>query len=198
MQLKTLEIRIKIYELDPVKFLSAPGLGLQAALKKTKVKLDLLTGISMLLMVEKGIRGGICHSIYRYAKANNKYMKNYDKNKESSYLQYWDVNIFYGWAMSQKFPVNNFEWIKDASQINKDFIKHSNEESDEGYSLEVDVQYLEKLHELHDDLPFLPERMKIEKIEELVANLHHKNEYVMHIRNLKQALNHGLVLKKVH
>ena len=72
---------LKIYELDPAKFLSAPGLAWQAALKKTKVKLDLLTDIDMLLMVEKGIRGGICHSIYRYAKANNKYMKNYDKNK---------------------------------------------------------------------------------------------------------------------
>ena len=77
---------LKIYELDPAKFLSAPGLAWQAALKKTKVKLDLLTDIDMLLMVEKGIRGGICHSIYRYAKANNKYMKNYDKNKKSSYL----------------------------------------------------------------------------------------------------------------
>ena len=77
---------LKIYELDPAKFLSAPGLAWQAALKKTKVKLDLLTNIHMLLMVEKGIRGGICHSIYRYAKANNKYMKNYDKNKKSSYL----------------------------------------------------------------------------------------------------------------
>ena len=105
----------------------------------------------MLLMVEKGIRGGICHSIYRYAKANNKYMKDYDKNKESSYLQYWDVNNLYGWAMSQKLPVNNFEWIKDTSQFNEDFIKNYNEESDEGYFLEVDVQYLEKLFELHND-----------------------------------------------
>ena len=84
----------------------------------------------MLLMVEKGIRGGICHSIYRYAKANNKYMKDYDKNKESSYLQYWDVNNLYGWAMLQKLPVNNFEWIKDTSQFNEDFIKNYNEEND--------------------------------------------------------------------
>ena len=99
-------------------------------------------------MVEKGIRRGICHSIYRYAKANNKYMKDYDKNNESSYLQYWDVNNLYGWAMSQKLPVNNFEWIKDISQLNEDFIKNYNEESDEGYFLEVDVQHLEKLHEL--------------------------------------------------
>ena len=90
---------INISELDPAK---APGVAWQAALKKTKVKLDLLTDIDILLMVEKGIRGGICHSIYRYAKANNKYMK-HDKNKDWSYLQYWDVNNSYGWAMSQSF-----------------------------------------------------------------------------------------------
>ena len=87
----------------------------------------------MLLMVRKSIRGGICHSIYRYAKANNKYMKYYDKNKEWSYLQYWDVNNLYGWPMSQKLPVNTFEWIKDTSQFNEDFIKNYSEESDEGY-----------------------------------------------------------------
>ena len=104
----------------------------------------------------------------------------------------------YVWAMLQKLPVNNFEWIKDTSQFNEDFIKNYNEESDEGYFLEVDVQYLEKLHELHNDLPFLAERMKIEKVENLVANLHDKVEYVIHIRNLKQALNQGLVFKKVH
>ena len=112
----------------------------------------------MLLMLEKGIRGGICHSIYQYVKANNKYMKDFDKNKESSYIQYWDVNNLYGWAMSQKLPVNNFEWIKDTSQFNEDFIKNYNEESDEEYFLKVDVQYLEKLYELHNDLPFSPER----------------------------------------
>ena len=120
----------------------------------------------MLLMVEKGIRGGICHSIYQYAKANNKYMKDYDKNKESSYIQYWDVNNLYGWAMLQKLPVNNFEWIKDTSQFNEDFIKNYNEESDEGYFLEVDVQYLEKLHELHN---VLREGMKIEKVKKLMS-----------------------------
>ena len=81
---------INIHELDPAKFLSTPGLAWQAASKKTKVKLDLLRDIDMLLMVEKGIRRGICHCIYRYVKVNNKYMKDYDKNKESSYLQYWD------------------------------------------------------------------------------------------------------------
>ena len=95
----------------------------------------------MLLMVEKGIRGGICHSIYRYAKANNKYMKDYDKNKESSYLQYCDVNNSYGLAMSQKVPANNFDWIKDTSQFNEYFIKNYCEESHKWYFLKVHVQW---------------------------------------------------------
>ena len=111
-------------------------------------------------------------------------------------LQYWDVNNLYGWAMSQKLPANKFDWIKDTSQFNEDFIKNYNEESDEGYLLEVDVQYHEKLHELHNDLPFLQKRMKIVKVEKLVANLHDKTEYGKHKRNLKQALNHELVFKK--
>ena len=125
----------------------------------------------MLLVVGKGIRGGIFHSIYRYAKANNKYTKDYDKNKELSYIQYWYVNNLYGWAMSQKLPVDNFEWKKDTSQFNEDFIKNYNEEIDEGYFLEVYDQYLLKLHEFHNDLPFLP-----------VANIHHKTKYVIHIK----------------
>ena len=100
--------------------------------------------------------------------------------------------------MSQKLPVIKFERNEDTSKFNKDFIKKYNEESDEGYFLGVDVQYPEKLRELHNDLPFLPERMKIEKVEKLVTNLHDKAEYIIHIRNLKQALNHGLILKKVN
>ena len=98
---------IKVYELDPA-HLSAPGLAWQACIKKTEVKLELLTDADMLLMVEKGIRGGICHAIYRYGKANNKYMKNYNKDKEESFLQYLDDNL-YGWAMSQKLPLGGFK-----------------------------------------------------------------------------------------
>ena len=108
-------ISLKTYGLDPPHFLSAPELAWQAALKKTKVKLGLSADINMVLMVENGVRWGICHSICRYAKANNKYMKDYDKNKELPCLQYWDVNNFYGWAMLQKLPENNFDWIEDIS-----------------------------------------------------------------------------------
>ena len=190
------KICLKVCHLDPVKIFSAPWLALQASFKKTEVKLELLTHIDMLLMVEKEIIGGICHAIHQYAKAIKKYIKDSDKNKESSYLRYWDVINLYSLTMSQKFPLNKFEWIEDTSQFNEDLVKNPNEKSDEWCFFEVDVQYPEKLHELDNDLPFLPERMKIEKVEKLVTNLHDKTEYVIHMRNLKQELNHGLILKK--
>ena len=100
MYLKILETCIKLYELDPAHFLTAPGLAWQTSLKKTGVERELLTDANMFLMVEEGIRGGMCHAVHRYAKANNKYMKNYDEEKESSYIQYLDANNLYGWAMS--------------------------------------------------------------------------------------------------
>ena len=149
-------------------------------------------------MVEEGIRGGICYSIHRHAKANNKYMKNYDKNKESSYIQYLDANNLYGWAISQKLPKDNFKWVEGTSKINEEFIKNYNENSYKGYILEVDVKYTKKLHDLHSDLPFLPRRMKIDKCKKLVCNLQNKKKYVVHIKSLKQALNHELKLRKIH
>ena len=113
---------LEVYELDPAHFLSLRGLAWQACLKKTNIELELLTDYDMLLMVEEGIRGVISHSIHRYTKANNIYMENYDKNKESSYIQYLDANNLYGWAMSQKLSVNNFKWVEDVSRINEEFI----------------------------------------------------------------------------
>ena len=110
---------IEIYELDPTHFFSAPELAWQACLKKTKVELELLTDIDMLLLVEKVTRGGICQAIHRYAKANNKYMKNYEKNIKSLYLMYLDANNLYGWAMSQKLQVNGFRWAKNLSKLMK-------------------------------------------------------------------------------
>ena len=133
---------LTIYELDPARFFSAPGLKWQAALKTAKGKLGLLTDIDMLLIVEIGIRRGICHSVCIYTKSDNKYMKDYDKNRESSYLKYWDVNNLYGWTMSQKLPVNKFEWTEDTSQFNEDFVKNYNEKSDKGCFLEVAFQYI--------------------------------------------------------
>ena len=140
---------LQVYELEPAHFLSLPGLTWQACLKKTNIKLESLTDYDMLLMVEEGIRGGICHSIHRHAKANNKYMKNYDKNEESSYIQYLDANNLYSRAMSQKLPVNGFKWVNN--EINEEFIKNYDENSDKGYILKVDVKYPRKLHDLQSD-----------------------------------------------
>ena len=100
--------------------------------------------------------------------------------------------------MSQKLPVNGFKWINDVTKKDEEFIKNYNEDNGKGYALEVDVKYPKKLHDLHSDLPFLPERMEIGKCTKLVCNLHNKKKYVVHIRSLKQALNHGLKLKTVH
>ena len=116
---------IEIYTLDSAHFLPAPGLAWQTYLKMTKVELELLTDIDMLLMVEKGSRGGICQAIHRYAKANNKYMKKYDEDIISSYLIYLDANNLYGWAMSQKLPVNGLKWVEKPrlSRLKEIFIK---------------------------------------------------------------------------
>ena len=125
-------------------------------------------------MVKEGIRGGICHTIHRPEKANNKYMKNYNQNKESSYIQYLDANNLYGWAMSQKLPVNGFKWINDVSETDEKLLKNYDENSHKGYIFEADVKYPRKLHDLHGDLPISPKRIKIDKCEKLMSNLRSK------------------------
>ena len=147
---------LDIYELDPAYFVSAPGLAWQACFKKTGVKLELLTDYDMILMIEKIIRGGICQATHRYAKANKKCMKNYDKNIESSYIQYLDANNLYGWAMSSNLSVNGFKWVKQnkLSNFNKGFIKNYDENGNIGYFLEVDIDCPKELFNLHKDLPF--------------------------------------------
>ena len=154
----------------------------------------------MLLMFEEGIRGGMCQAPHRYVKANNKYMNNHDKINESSYLEYLDANNLYGWALSQKLPVRNFKWIDkdDISKFNEVFIKNNDENSDKGYILEVDGKYPEKMRMLHSDLAFLPERMKINKCTKLTCTIRNKENYIIHIRALKQATNHGLESTKEH
>ena len=136
-------------------------------------------------MIEDGIRGGICHAIQRYAKANNKYMRDYDKNKESSYIQYLDANNLYGKAMTEKLPVRGFRWMTDISRMDEEFVRSYDKNDIKGYILEVDVDYP---NELQNKLIY----------KKLVCNLQDKKNYVVHINVLKQALDHGLKLRKVH
>ena len=166
--------------------------------EKKNVELELITDYEMLLMSEDGIRGGICHAIQRYAKANNKYMNDYKKNKEYSYMQYLDANNLYGMAMSEKLPIKGFKWIVDISGIDENFIKSYNKNSEKGYVLKVDVDYPRELQNVHCDLPFLPEKMVVNNTQKLICNLQDKKDYVVHINVLKQALDHGLKLIKVH
>ena len=167
---------IKIYELDPAHFLSAPGLAWQACLKKTKINLELLTDIDLLLMFEEGIRGGMCQTIQRYAEANNKYLNNYNKNK-ASYLMYLDANNLYGWAMCKKLPIGEFEWIHPEDYKEEDIIKNYDDDDDVyGAILEVDIEYPKTLWGLHNDLPFLPTRKKIDNTEKSVTAIEDKKK----------------------
>ncbi|GBN50940.1 hypothetical protein AVEN_114505-1 [Araneus ventricosus] len=190
------DVCLKTYKLDPAWYFTAPGLSWDAMLKKTQIKLDLIHDIDMVLMIEKGIRGGISQCCNRYAKANNKYMKEYDKNKESNYLMYLDANNLYGWTMSQYLPHGGFKWIYP----NIGNILKCPDDSKKGYILEVDLEYPKELHDYHTDLPLAPEK-KIpdgSKQEKLLTTLYDKTNYVVHYKILKQYLEMGLKLKKVH
>ena len=188
----------KIYKLDPTHFLSAPISAWQACLKMTKIKRELLTDENMLLMFEEGVRGRICQSIHHYETANNKYMKNYNKNVISSFLQYLDAINLYGWAICKKLPAGKFKWAKKTSIYKKQAIKMYNENGDYGAILEVDIEYPTMTRIKHKDSPFYPQRKKINKVYKLVTTLDDKEKYVKQITLLKQTLDHGLKLKKVH
>ena len=149
----------------------------------------------MFMIVEKRIRGGICQEIHRYARANNKYMNNYVGSIESSFLAYLDANNLYGYPICEKLPVNGFKWVEDLSQFNEGFIKMFDENSNNGYFIEVDLEYPKHLFNSHKVLPYLTKKKrKIGKCKKLISNI----KDVVHIRTLKQALNHGLILKEVH
>ena len=183
-------ICLKNYELDPAHYYTAPGLAWDAALKVTDVNLELLSDIDMLLMVEKGIRGGVSMVSNRYGKANNKYMGDkFNYNEPSKYIQYLDANNLYGWAMSKPLPTHGFKWMK-TSEL----------ETWELHSCipEVDLEYPKKLHDLHNDYPLAPEQIKVNKVEKLTPNLWNKKKYVIHYENLKQYLNFGLKSTKIH
>ena len=193
-------VSLESYGLDPSHFCTAPGLAWKACLKKTGIRLELLLDPDMLLMFERGIRGGITQSIHRWAAADNPYMASeYNPDALTRYLQYLDVNNLYGWAMSQPLPTGGFHWVEfDESKDLKWIINELSKRKDHGYLLEVDVAYPRKLHDYHNDLPFMCGKMKINGVEKLVPNLYYKRKYVIHIKALKQAIDHGLVLEKIH
>ena len=189
------KVCLKNYGLDPAHFYTAPGLAWKACLKKTRIRLELLLDPDMLLMFERGIRGGITQSVNRWAKANNPYMgSEFDPDEKTNYLQYLDANNLYGWAMSQPLPTGRFRWV----DIEPDKISKLAKCKSKGYLLEVDICYLKELHDSYNDLPFMCERMKINGVEKLIPNLYYKKRYVIHIRALEQVLKHGLVLERIH
>ena len=193
------DICLKNYGLDPVYYYTAPGLAWDAMLKMTGVNLELLSNIDMLLMIEKGIRGGISIISNRYGKANNKYMKDFNKSELSKYLMYVDANNLYGWAMSQKLPVHSFKWMsnKEIENIFNNQIVQVWEKTP--CILEVDLIYPEELHDLHNDYPLCPERVECDKgVKKLIPNLKNKNNYVVHYKTLMQCLRLGMKLKKIH
>ena len=187
---------LKHYKLDPCHYFTAPGLAWDACLKETKQDLELLKDYDMLMMFEQGIRGGITHISKRYAEANNKYMKKYDETKPSTYIQYLDAINLYGWAMSQKLPTPGFKWI----DVNKSTVIKLLEKKDtnQGFIFEVDLDYPETLWDSHNDYPPAPEKLKVDKIEKLICSFLPKRHYVVHYKNLKQYLEEGMILKKVH
>ena len=186
---------LKHYKLDPAHFYTSPWLAWKACLKCTGIRLELLTDPDMLLMFEQGIRGGITQVVHKYASANNKYMGDkFNPSEDTTYLQYLDANNLYGWAMSQPLPTGRFKWV----DVNPNEISELATRTDKGYLLEVDVSYPKELHNQHNDLPFMSERMEINGVEKLVPNLRDKKNYVIHIQALNQALQHGLRLDGIH
>ena len=196
-------------------YFTSPGLSWDALLKKTGVKLELLTDIYMHLFIERGIRGGISMVSKRYAKANNPYVKEHDVGKPNTCIQYLDANNLYGWAMSKALPKGSFTW-KRVMPTEKQILDKK-EDVKRGWILEVDLEYPAEFHEEHNSYPLASEKKKIEKEwmseyqrkladelnvdmneEKLVLTLRDKKNYVVHYRNLQLYLKLGMKLKKVH
>ena len=193
------DLCLKIYKLDPVYYYTTPGLAWDACLKITDIQLELLSDVNMLLMFEKGIRGGISIISNRYGEANNKYMKKFNKKKLNKFLMYLDANNLYGWAESQKLPTHGFKWLT-SGEMEKLFNNQIVQEWERiPCILEVDLEYPTKLHNLHNDYPLCPERVECKnKVEKLIPNLRDKKNYVIHYKNLMQCLKLGMKLKKIH
>lgn len=204
---------MNIYNLDPVRYITTASLAWDAMLRFTKVQLELLTDYDMLMMVEKGIRGGICMVSNRSATANNKYMFNYDSTKPNEYIIYLDANNLYGYAMVQELPKDNFKW--DLNEWNTQSIMNIGKHADTGYIFEVDLEYPKHLHDKHNDYPLAVESTSFDaspfmvtqakeldisytKSNKLIPNLNNKVKYVVHYKNLQLYIKQGLILTKVH
>ncbi|XP_055308053.1 uncharacterized protein LOC129572153 [Sitodiplosis mosellana] len=148
-----------IYKLDPANYYTAPGLSFDAMLRYTNVQLELFTDVDMLMFVERGIRGGISQCSTRYIQANNKFMDNYNPNKETSYIMYLDANNLYGHSMMQHLPHNNFQWSD--VKFDRETILNLKDDADIGYVFEVDLDYPKELHDLHNDYPFCAQNMHV-------------------------------------
>ena len=203
------------HKLEPVNYITLPSYSWDAMLYKTKTNLQLLDDYEMHCMIEKGIRGGISVISQRYAKANNKYMTNYDENDIDSYIMYLDANNLYGLAMSQYLPINGFKWVENATGFN---VATMNADINVGYILEVDLEYPKELHDSHSDYPLSPENIHINdkylsqwqkdrfktlknkpiKVGKLCPNLMNKTGYIIHSKNLEYYLSKGLKLTKIH
>ena len=208
---------LQYYKLDPCHYFTSPGLSWDAMLKMTNVKLKLIVDIDMYQFIEKGMRGGISYIANRYGKANNKYMQAYDEKAPSKYIMYLDANNLYGWAMSQYLPTGNFKWLSQKQIEEIDLAKYT-ENSKKGLILEVDLEYPQELHDLHNDYPLAAEKIcvtenmlspyckqilekfniTIGQVKKLIPTLADKQKYVLHYRNLQLYLDLGLKLKKVH
>ena len=194
---------LKHYKLDPVHYYTSPGLAWDACLKTTGQHLQLLSDYDMLMMFEQGIRGGISHISKRYAEANNKYMKNYNPRKETSYIQYLDANNLYGWAMSQSLPTHGFKWMRNLTKESlMEILEKANHSMSnrgrKGYIFEVDLEYPKKLWETHNDYPLAPEKMIVNGVEKLICHFKPRKNYVVHYRNLRQYLEMGMRITAVH
>ena len=208
---------MRYYKLDPCHYFTSPSLSWDTMLKMTNIKLELMTDIDMFQLIEKSMRGGVSYIANRYGNANNKYMKEYDEKAPSKYIMYLDANNLYGWAMSQYLPTGNFKWMTD-KEISKKNLGKYELNSKEGLILEVDLEYPKELHDLHNDYPIAPEKVKVSKnmlstyckeiaekynisiglVSKLIPTLRDKKEYVLHYRNLQLYLDLGLKVKKIH
>jgi hypothetical protein len=188
------ELTFKTYGLDAAHYIGLPSLTWQAGLKFTGVKLQQIMDKDMFEMFETMKRGGVSVISHKYAKANNHYLPDYDKEKEDSFLVQFDCNNLYGWAMSEALPTGDFQWIDP-----ENFSLESYEQLDEeGLILEVDLEYPRELHDRDNDYPLAPEKLKINDHIKLAPNLNNKTKYILHIRNLKCYIEKGMILKKIH